>query len=368
MKICFIAPGNSTHTIKWVNYFAEKGHDVHLIHYDFIGGYDTRVKIHKLTKILPRMWTLSRFASGFIWVLQIIRMVKKIDPDILNAHYVTLNAYMGALTRHHPFITTPWGSDVLIDLNNRFLRFATVYSLNKSDVIIYNSDLQLSRLQDAGVSSKNMIKIRNGVDPKKFSPAFRDSKIRKNLGIPDTAKVVISTRNFSPIYNLEMLIKSIPLVLSERPDTYFLLLGDGKEKSRLVELCEALNITRNVRFAGHVNNDVLPSFLNASDLYVSTSLSDSSPVSLQESMACELVPVVTDLPANREFITNGTNGWLIPVNDIQELSGKIIHMLNNDELRSYMGKKNRSFIVDNSNYYKEMEKVEKVYLKQVQMS
>jgi glycosyltransferase involved in cell wall biosynthesis len=236
MKICFIAPGNSTHTIKWVNYFAQKGYDVHLIHYDFIEGYDTRVKIHKLIKIFPQMWNLSRFVSGLIWILQTNRIIKKINPDILNAHYVTMNAYFGALTRHHPFITTPWGSDVLIDLNNRFLRFATMYSLNKSDVIIYNSDLQFSKLQDAGVSSKKMIKIRNGVDPKKFSPGFRDSKIRKNLGIPDKAKVVISTRNLSPIYNLEMLIKSIPLVLSERPDTYFLLLGDGKEKPKLIEL------------------------------------------------------------------------------------------------------------------------------------
>jgi glycosyltransferase involved in cell wall biosynthesis len=78
-------------------------------------------------------------------------------------------------------------------------------------------------------------------------------------------------------------------------------------------------------------------------------------------MSCELVPIVTDLPANREFITNGANGWLVPINNVEELSIKIIHMLNDDKLRNYMGKKNRRFIVDRSNYHIEMEKVEKLY-------
>ncbi|MGE5403258.1 MAG: glycosyltransferase family 4 protein [Candidatus Doudnabacteria bacterium] len=365
MKICLIAPGNSIHTIKWVNYFAQKGYDVHLIYFDFIDGYDKRIEIHKLIKILPQMWKISRFVSGLLWIFQINWIVKKINPEILDVHYVTINSYFGALTGHHPFIITPWGSDVLHDLDNPFLRFASIYALNKSDLIFYNSDRQFNILRDAGIPSKKMVKIRNGVDVKKFSPESRDSNIRKSLEIPDNANVVVSTRYFFPIYNLEMLVKSIPSVLSQRPDTYFLLIGDGEEKTKLIELCKALNVISNVRLIGTVNNDALPLFLNASDLYVSTSLSDSSPVSLQESMACGLVPIVTDLPANREFITNGTNGWLIPVNNVEELSSKIVFMLNDDKLRRDMGKKNRCFIVDHSNYYKEMEKVEKSYLDQL---
>jgi hypothetical protein len=66
---------------------------------------------------------------------------------------------------------------------------------------------------------------------------------------------------------------------------------------------------RVIRFIGYVPHEELAGFLAAADVYVSTSTTDGASVSLDEAMACELAPVVTDIPANRAWIKDGENGF-----------------------------------------------------------
>jgi len=53
MRICYVADDASIHTQRWVNYFAQKGHEVHLICWKVTSGYDENIRIHLLTKVAP---------------------------------------------------------------------------------------------------------------------------------------------------------------------------------------------------------------------------------------------------------------------------------------------------------------------------
>jgi glycosyltransferase involved in cell wall biosynthesis len=88
---------------------------------------------------------------------------------------------------------------------------------------------------------------------------------------------------------------SIPFKLS--------LIGGGSEESRLKALAGDLGLHRCVEFIGDVSSEKLFTVLRNSDIYVSTARSDSSSVSLLEAMSQKLFPVVTDLPANREWLS-----------------------------------------------------------------
>lgn len=361
MRICYIADAGSIHTQRWINYFAEKGHEIHLISLRAGQGYAKGVQLYRLVRLMPHIWPVTRYFSGLLWLVQARRLVRRIKPDILDAHTITVNSHLAIASGFHPLVLTAWGSDILIQpKKNPFWRALTKYALRKAELIVYNSEIAKKGLLELGAHPSKLRQIFNGVDTQQFNPYQRDKHFKRSLQLPE-APIVICIRSLRPLYNVEMLIKAIPSILKQVPQVTFIIGGDGEQRDYLKDLAGSLGILGNVRFLGWIQHDELPRYLASSDVYVSTSLSDSAPLSLQEAMACELAPVVTDLPANREWIVDGENGFLVSTGDIQALAQKIVHLLKNQRVRRRFGKLGREIIQERAEYKKEMGKLESVY-------
>jgi glycosyltransferase involved in cell wall biosynthesis len=81
-----------------------------------------------------------------------------------------------------------------------------------------------------------------------------------------------------------------------------------------------------VHFPGQVSRDDLPAYYRAADLYISTSHSDGTSISLLEALACATPVLLSDIPGNREWVTEpGQVGWLFRDGDVDSLSEGIIH-------------------------------------------
>jgi glycosyltransferase involved in cell wall biosynthesis len=85
-------------------------------------------------------------------------------------------------------------------------------------------------------------------------------------------------------------------------------------KDDVVKYISAAGLNDKVNFIGNKPNAELPAYLNSSDVYLSTSLSDGTSLSLLEAMACGLGLVLTDVPAIREW-AGSENGIIIPRDD-----------------------------------------------------
>jgi glycosyltransferase involved in cell wall biosynthesis len=361
MKICYIADGSSIHTQRWLNYFAAKGHEVHLIYWKTRPGYYENVRIHLLKRFAPKIWPVTRYFSFLQWIFQIRKLVKEIKPDVLDAHFVIDNGLLAACSGFHPFIVTAWGSDVLIFPRRNFIwRIIAGFVLKRADRVICDSEVVKTGLLSLGTKAEKVAKIYNGIDTRQFSPQQADKALKNKLGIAGFP-TIICIRHLRPLYNVAMLVKAIPLVLKDAPQARFIIAGDGVQRGYLENLTATLGVAPNVSFIGYVPHDELPGYLASSDIYVTTSRSDSSSQSLQEAMACELAPVVTDLPANREWIKDGENGFIVPQDDHQALAERIVFLIKDSETRAKFGKMNRELIIDNAEYEKEMGKVEKLY-------
>ena len=82
MRICYIADGDSNLTQRWLNYFAQKGHEVHLVCWKLMPGYDESIHIHWLTRLAPKAGRVSGYLAALLWIFQVRQLVNKIKPDM----------------------------------------------------------------------------------------------------------------------------------------------------------------------------------------------------------------------------------------------------------------------------------------------
>jgi glycosyltransferase involved in cell wall biosynthesis len=212
-----------------------------------------------------------------------------------------------------------------------------------------------------GIGEEKIKLISHGIDTRRFHPGRRDETLRTELGLTGHS-TVISVRNLKPIYDLASFMEAMPLVLKEIPDAKFIVAGNGTEKEALVRLAKSRGVLDHVLFTGAIPHEQIPDYLASSDVYVSTSLSDGGiAVSTLEAMASGLAPVATDVGDVRRWIKDGVNGFVVPTRDPVMLAEKIIYMLQNKDVLKRFGATNRVTIKERADYYKEMEKVGRIY-------
>lgn len=356
MRLCFLAGANSIHSKKWIEYFANRGHQIHWL--SLAPNSFGEIKNVKF-------YLLKRFSKKPLDILfnaiLVRRLIKKINPNILHAHYAGVNGILAALSGFHPFILTAWGSDILIVTKSKVVKPLIKFALKKADLITCDAEHVKIAIMNLGIDPLKIKVIYFGIDTKKFSPGPKDKKIIQELNLMK-GPVIISLRNLEPIYDVETLIKTVPLVLKEVPNAKFIIAGKGSEEEKLKKLAKNLGILENISFVGFVPNEELPKYLRTADVYVSTALSDAGiAASTAEAMACRLPVVVSDSGENRKWIKDRENGFVIPVKDPKTLAEKIIYLLKNDKARKKFGRINRKVVEDRNNYYKEMAKVENIY-------
>ncbi len=361
MKICYLASPD-IHTNRWIKYFADNGHEVHLITSLKPSDSIDNVKLHLLKRIGPRIPPVNYLVNSVPMMLQFKRVLKIINPDILHAHYIMETTLLGAASGFHPFVVTPWGSDVLIAPQKyRMSKWVVRYVLKKADLITCDAEHILKPLTQLGADPQKIKIIYFGTDTRKFTPEQRDERLREELGILNSP-TIISLRRFEPIYDVESLIKAVPLVLREIPEAKFILFEKGSQEAELKRLAKSLGISDSVRFVGWVPPDELPRYIASADIYVSTSLSDAGLASsTAEAMACGLTVIITDFGDNSKWVENGVNGFIIPPKAPEVLASKIIHLLKDKETRKRFGSINQRIIVERSNWEREMAKMGRLY-------
>jgi glycosyltransferase involved in cell wall biosynthesis len=263
----------------------------------------------------------------------------------------------------YPFILTSWGGEVLALAGTELLgkRLAT-FAAKKAKAIIVDARVLRDIWVKLGIDKSKIHVIPFGVDINIFNRRANSDAIKNDLHLDKDAVMTISTRFlFNHHYNIDCLIKAIPLIKKKHENARFLIKGAGPLESYLKRLAEKLGVSDSVRFVGLVPHDKVAQYLSAADIYVSTCYVDSTSVSLLEAMACGLAPVVTDIAGNREWIENGVNGFLFPPRNSEVLAEKINQLIENSQLRKSFGEKCTQIITQQATWDKCVSSMEEVY-------
>lgn len=363
LKICYIAL-KSYHTNRWLEYFARRGYEVHLItpEYDNIDIPD--VEIHLIS---PKASKLSPLLKAII----IRNLVKKIKPDVIHAIGVVPFGLYGALSGFHPFVVSPLGSDVAVFPEKSGIhKFLVEYVLKKADVVPAEDEIMKSRLMELKCSKDQIALLRVvSVDIDRFHPSKRSESLIKELRM-ENEFLVLNTRPLTPNYYVDVFIQAMPFAIDKISTIKFIiLLGSGYERCRLEKLAQKLGVNDRILWMEGVPHSKMPEYLASVDLYVDTFVNvennkvidkgNGIGVTTVEAMACATPQI---LPDRVEVKTGELYQSLTyrPL-DYRDLAEKIIGLLRNEKLRKQIGNRSRNAAINIADENVVMKNWEKLY-------
>jgi len=150
-------------------------------------------------------------------------------------------------------------------------------------------------------------------------------------------------------------------VAQQHADVGLVLLNGGSQGNLLRSILQKGDVLDRVTFGGQVSQRDLPRWYHMADLYISPSHVDGSSVSLMEALACGVPCLVSDIPANQEWVTNNENGWLFRDGNVDELASKIIAAINQREILPKIGAAGRKTAESRADWKKNSEALMTVY-------
>jgi len=163
------------------------------------------------------------------------------------------------------------------------------------------------------------VKFPWGVDLSQFTPTG-SQVLRETLGWQDNF-VLLSLRAWEPIYGVDIVVRAFAAAVQRKPNLRLMLFGNGSQADIIQSLICQYHLEDKVYLGGHIKGDTLPDVYRSADVYVSASHSDGSSVSLMEALACGVPCLVSDIAGNREWITEGQEGWLFRDGSADVLAG-----------------------------------------------
>ena len=178
------------------------------------------------------------------------------------------------------------------------------------------------------------------------------NKIREVLLGDKYDKMILFVGALEKVKNLPNLLRAAKLVLSTQAKTLFLIIGSGPEKDRLEALCQELGIIKHVRFPGLTPYDDLPAYYAACDLMALPSWSEGFARVLMEAAFAKKSIVATNVGGASDIIVDNKTGYIVEVDNSEQMADRITRLLGNPEMAQQMGKKGYQRAI---NYYSDFE-------------
>jgi phosphatidylinositol alpha-1,6-mannosyltransferase len=291
------------------------------------------------------------YADILLGRIHLSRAVDAVRPDAVL--FITEEAEAaGGLLSSYPFtpivrvagsgITTCFlGSNPL----KRLMRHPMARLYKNSPLIIAVSESTKGLLREVGIPSEKIKVIYNGVEDEMLSKAPDAAKVealRKKYEISPEAKVLITVARVLPRKGQDTVIKALPAVLSEFPDTFYLIVGDGRYVESFRELAERTEVSGRVIFTGGVGHSDVAGYFDLSEIFVMpnrywNNKIEGLPNVLLEASARGKPVIAGNHGGSVEAVEHGVTGFLVNPESVEEVSDAILRLLRDPALARGMG-------------------------------
>lgn len=309
---------------------------------------------------------MNKNIFNFLNLIRIYKIILNKKPKIIHSflfHSDVIASILGklALTKfiiwsvHHDFKK----------FDNKFLRniqvkFLSIISHIIPIKIIFCSKRSLVNHEKFGFSKRKSILIKNGICTQKFKPRKNIYfKFRKLLGIKKNTFLIGHIARFHPIKGHIILLKSLSLLKKQNRDFKCIMIGKNinKKNLSLKKKIKELDLGDNIILYGETKFP--QKIINSFDLNIISSLSESSPLVLLETMSSGIPSLSTNVGSVKETI--GETGWVVKRKSPKALAEKLFYIIKN---RSNLNKKSieaRERIIRNYSQKKMLKQYNKTY-------
>lgn len=323
---------------------AARGHDVHFISYAVpvrMTAASERLHFHEVEVMNYPLFDHPPYTLALASMMRNVAVNESLD--LLHVHYAIPHSVSAYLARAMvaplklPFVTTLHGTDITLVGADRSYLPITKFSIEQSNAVTAISEY-LRRITAEEFEIRRPVEmIPNFVNCDVFQPA--DGECRREEFAPDREKILIHLSNFRPVKRVPDVIEIFALVRKEIP-AKLIMIGDGPDRATAEWLTKKKGLTRDVIFMGKQNQ--VQSLLNCGDALLLPSELESFGLAALEGMACGVPAICSKVGGVPEVITDGVEGYLVPVGDVNTMAVRALEILTNPDRRAQMGEAARA--------------------------
>jgi N-acetyl-alpha-D-glucosaminyl L-malate synthase BshA len=311
---------------------ARRGHEVHFITYDSpfrLRGYAERVFFHQVETRMGRYPLFDHYPYTLALASKQHEVASRVGLDILHVHYAIPHATTAFLAREMlrgerdlRVITTLHGTDITLVGQESSFYAITKFSIERSDAVTaVSSYLRDETYRAFGCVSCDLKMIPNFVNLSEYRPGEPTAR----LGLaPDGHKLITHVSNFREVKRVKDVIRVFARINRAMPAT-LVMIGDGPERVDAEQEARELGVSQDVKFLGRL--DSVASLLQASDLFVLPSQTESFGLAALEAMACGSPVVASRAGGLPEVVDDGVNGILEPVGSVEAMGRRAVELL-----------------------------------------
>ena len=303
LRVVLFGDGESPHLLKWALALAPRV-ELHVASSRGLAPALAALVAPERTLLLGHA---SRFEGGNAALLRtlprLVRWLRGVDADWINAHYLTSHGTLAWLARkagvRAQLAASAWGSDILVaPRDSALLRWVTSRVLRDAAICTSDSEHMARRMRELG--ARDVMTFPFGLDALPAAPARKEPRL------------FFANRGLEEIYDPQRVLGLFAGIAAGWPDARLVVANSGSLRDALQQQAVERGLAHRIEFVGRLDADTQSAFYARARWYLSVPRSDSVSVSVLEAMGHGCIPLLSDLPANRELVRDGANGLILP--------------------------------------------------------
>lgn len=299
----------------------------------------------------------KRFKLDPTSYLRLERLLRKLKPHVVHTWLFAANSYgrLAAARANVPVIIAgercvdPWKTWWHDKVDRWMMRHTSAVATNTQAITDF--------YQARGLPTEKFKVIPNAIEPSK--PAITKEELFRRLKIPPRKFVIGAIGRLWPQKGYPELIWASELTRVVLKDVWVVIVGDGPERRRLMELRDHYRSDDALRFVGHRND--ASELLTAFDLLWNGSLYEGQSNTILEAMAAGVPVIASDIPGNRDLIVHDQTGYLYPLGDTGQLSRYSCNLLLDPEKLNQFRQSSRQFAMSDFSLEKMVTGYQRLY-------